>query len=161
MAQRSLSMIAKHCDQAVPECGVLSDDDKALLAAADGLLEQCRAAMDEQAIHLALTAVWAVIGDANRYFDSQQPWALRKTDMERMKTVLYVAIEVIRQAAILVQPVMPESAAKLLDLLGVSEDARQFDRLGEAGRLKSGTALPTPVGVFPRYVAPETAEQGA
>lgn len=161
MAQRSLSMIAKHCDQAVPECGALSDDDKVLLAAADGLLEQCRTAMDEQAIHLALTAIWAVIGDANRYFDSQQPWALRKTDMARMQTVLYVAIEVIRQAAILVQPVMPDSAARLLDLLGVAEDARQFDRLGEAGRLKSGTALPTPVGVFPRYVAPETAEKGA
>jgi len=86
---------------------------------------------------------------------------LRKSDMARMQTVLYVAIEVIRQAAILVQPVMPGSAAKLLDLLGVAEDARQFDRLGEAGRLASGTTLPEPVAVFPRYVAPDTAERGA
>jgi len=161
MAQRSLSMIAKHCDQTVPPCGALTDDDKAMLAAADGLLEQCRQAMEEQAIHLALTAIWSVIGDANRYFDGQQPWALRKSDPVRMKTVLYVAIEVIRQAAILVQPVMPASAASLLDLLGVAEDDRDFAHLGDAGRLASDTPLPDPRPVFPRYVAPEAEGQGA
>lgn len=161
MAQRSLSMIAKHCEQAVPACGKLTDDDKTMLAAADGLLEQCRQAMNEQAIHLALSAVWSAIGDANRYFDSQQPWALRKNNPERMKTVLYVAIEVIRQVAILVQPVMPASAARLLDLLGVAESDRNFAHLGETGRLESGTALPEPAPVFPRYVAPEAEEQGA
>ena len=160
MAQRSLSMIAKHCDQAVPDCGPLTDDDKAMLAAADSLLAKCRADMDEQAIHLVLASIWSVIGGANRYFDKQEPWALRKTDMERMKTVLYVAIEVIRQAAILVQPVMPAAAAKLLDLLGVSDDARSFAFTGGQGRLTSGTPLPKPEPVFPRYVEPELKEQG-
>ncbi len=161
LAQRSLSMIAKNCDNAVPGYRELTDDDRAILATADGLLETCRSAMDDQAIHLALTAIWAVISDADRYFDAQEPWALRKTDMERMKTVLYVTIEVVRQVSILVQPVMPGSATQLLDLLGVDADARDFAHLGEAGRLKVGTALPKPVGVFPRYVPTETAEQGA
>jgi methionyl-tRNA synthetase len=57
--------------------------------------------------------------------------------------------------AILCQPFMPASAAKLLDLLAVPEDARSFAALGEKGRLASGTALPAPSGVFPRYVEPE------
>jgi methionyl-tRNA synthetase len=51
-----------------------------------------------------------------------------------------------------VQPYMPTSAAKLLDLLGVPADRRDFSKLGKAGRLVSGTALPAPNAVFPRYV---------
>jgi methionyl-tRNA synthetase len=74
-----------------------------------------------------------------------------------MGTVLYVTAEVIRQVAILVQPVMPTSAAKLLDLLGVPEGERQFSALGDKRRLAAGSVLPTPTGVFPRYVEPEVA----
>ena len=97
-----------------------------MLAAADDLLATCRAAMDGQQIHQALTAIWAVIADANRYFAAAEPWALKKTDPARMSTVLYVTAEVVRIVAILVQPVMPDAGAKLLDLLGVPEDARSF-----------------------------------
>jgi methionyl-tRNA synthetase len=77
-----------------------------------------------------------------------------------MGTVLYVTAEVIRQVAILVQPVMPGSASRLLDLLAVPAEARLFDCLGGAGRLAAGTALPTPVGVFPRYVEAESPDAG-
>ena len=72
-----------------------------------------------------------------------------------MGTILYVTAEVLRQVAILVQAVMPESGAKLLDQLGVPQDARDFSSLGEKGRLKPGTELPPPVPVFPRHVEAE------
>ena len=72
-----------------------------------------------------------------------------------MGTILYVTAEVVRQAAILVQPVMPESGAKLLDQLAVPEDARDFAHLGPEGRLKPGTELPAPSPVFPRHVEDE------
>ncbi|VVT19411.1 Methionine--tRNA ligase [Rhizobium sp. EC-SD404] len=156
LAQRSLSMIAKNCEGRVPACGELSANDREILSAADALLEPVRDDMNAQAIHKALARVFTVVSDANRYFAGEEPWALRKTDPARMETVLYVTIEVIRQVAILCQPFMPQSAAKLLDLLAVGEDARDFAQLGDAGRLVSGTALPTPSGVFPRYVAPES-----
>ena len=55
--------------------------------------------------------IWAVIADANRYFAGEEPWAHKKTDPKRMETILYVTAEVLRQIAILVQPVMPGSAA--------------------------------------------------
>jgi len=71
--------------------------------------------------------------------------------------VLYVTAELIRQVAILSQPAMPSSAAKLLDLLAVPADRRAFDALGPSGRLVGGTVLPTPTGVFPRYQEPEAA----
>jgi methionyl-tRNA synthetase len=69
-----------------------------------------------------------------------------------MQTVLWCLLEAIRQLAILVQPFMPASAAKMLEQLAVSEAARSFAHLGEAGRLRAGTPLPLPQGVFPRHV---------
>ena len=118
----------------------------------DGLLADQRRAYDTQEFHIGLTSLWGAIGAVNSYFTAQAPWALKKTDPARMATVLYVTAEAIRQAAILVQPLMPTSAALLLDQLGVAAEARGFDQLGAAGRLVPGTALPAPQGVFPRWV---------
>ena len=155
LAQRSLSMIAKNCEGRVPPAGTLTDADRAMLAQADGLLAKTRAAMQDFALHVVLADIWAVVAEANRYFASNEPWRLSKSDPARRDTVLYVTIETIRQVAILTQPVMPQSMAKLLDLLAVPADARSFASLGEAGRLASGTALPAPSAIFPRFVEPE------
>ena len=157
LAQRSLSMIAKNCGGTVPKPGTLTDADEAILAAVDGALPRVEAEIDAFAIHRALEIVWALIADANRYFAGEEPWAHKKTDPQRMETILYVTAEVTRQIAILVQAVMPESGAKLLDQLGVSEDARDFAALGPKGRLASGTELPPPSGVFPRHVEADEA----
>lgn len=155
LAQRSLSMIAKNCEGRVPPCGALTEADQAMLAMADGALANARMAMQDFALHTVLAEIWAVVAEANRYFAGNEPWRLTKTDPARRDTVLYVTIEVIRQIAILVQPVMPVAAGKLLDLLAAAPEARSFAALGKAGRLVSGTPLPTPSAVFPRYVEPE------
>src|ERR1700681_3195988 len=157
LAQRSLSMIAKQYDGVLPEPGAFTNNDEAILAQADGMIGLARSAMATQQIHQALNAVWAVVAEANRYFAGQAPWALAKTDPQRQQTVLYVSAEVIRQIAILAQPVMPESSAKLLDSLGIPPDARDFAALGGATRIEPGTVLPTPAPVFPRYVEPSAA----
>ncbi len=154
LAQRSLTMIARNCGGRVPAPAALADVDDALLATADDLLDTCRRAMDDQQIHQALTAIWAVIGDANRYFAAAAPWELKKTDPARMNTVLFVTAELVRIVSILVQPVMPGSGARLLDLLGVAENERSFAVLGPESRLKAGTELPTPKPVFPRVDRP-------
>jgi methionyl-tRNA synthetase len=155
LAQRSLSMIAKQLGGVLPEPGEFSDNDKAILAQADAMLGTSRNAMATQQIHQWLNAVWAVVAEANRYFAGEAPWALAKTDPVRQKTVLYVTAEVVRQVAILAQPVMPESCTRMLDSLGIPQDARSFAALGGANRIVPGTALPPPVGVFPRYVEPK------
>ena len=157
LAQRSLSMIAKNCGGVVPQKGALLDVDTAMLAMADEALATARKAMGVQAIHQALAAVFAVVAEANRYFAGQEPWALRKTDPARMETVLWTTAETVRRVAILCQPYVPGSAAKLLDLLAVPGDRRDFAHLADAFALTSGDALPAPQPVFPRYVEPETA----
>jgi methionyl-tRNA synthetase len=155
LAQRSLSMIAKQHEGVLPEPGAFSDNDKAILAQADGMIELARTAMATQQIHQALNAIWAVVAEANRYFAGEAPWALAKTDPPRQKTVLYVTAEVVRQIAILAQAAMPEAMAKMLDILGIDEDARDFAALAE--RIKPNTVLPAPVPVFPRYIEPPVA----
>jgi methionyl-tRNA synthetase len=157
LAQRSLSMIAKQHEGVLPEPGDFSDNDQAILAQADGMIGLARTAMATQQIHHWLNAVWAVVAEANRYFAGEAPWALAKTDPPRQRTVLYVTAEVVRQIAILTQPVMPESAAKLLDSLGIPQDGRDFAQLGAAARIKPGALLPAPVGIFPRYIEPTAA----
>ena len=154
LAQRSLTMVARQLGGEVPKPGVFSDNDQAILNAADVLIGKAREAMATQQLHHVLTAVWSVVADANRYFAGEEPWALAKTDPARQGTVLYVTAEVIRQVAILAQPFVPASAGKLLDLLAVPEAERNFAALGGKHRLAPGTKLPAPAPVFPRYVEP-------
>src|SRR6185312_9799511 len=136
LAQRSLSMIAKQLGGVLPTPGDFTDNDRAMLARADGMIAIARWAMANQQIHQWLNAVWAVVAEADRYFAGEAPWALAKTDPPRQGTVLYVTAEVVRQIAILTQPVMPAASAKLLDSLGVGEgDARMFSALGGKTRL--------------------------
>ena len=142
-------MVAKNLDGIVPEPGDFTTEDTELVKAADALMERVRGHFDACAMHLGLEAIWSVLGAANKYFSAQEPWVLRKTDVERFRTVVYTTLETVRIAALLSQPVMPESSGKLLDLLGQPEDQRSFAAVGR--RLKPGTPLPAPVGVFPRY----------
>ena len=157
LAQRSLSMIGKQYAGVLPEPGEFSDNDKAILAQADGMIALTRTAMATQQIHHALNAIWAVVAEANRYFAGEAPWALAKTDPKRQATVLYVTAEVVRQIAILAQFAMPAASAKMLDILGIPDDieSRNFAALG--ARIMPGTVLPPPAPVFPRYIEPPAA----
>lgn len=150
LAQRVLSMIAKNLKGVTPTPGDLSDDDKNLLGMAAGLPDALRPLMDAQSFNEALERIWIVVRESNAYVDRQAPWALRKTDPERMGTVLYVLAETIRRLAIMTQPFMPDASAALLDQVSAPADARDIAAIADAP-LAPGTELPKPQGVFPRY----------
>ncbi len=157
LAQRSLSMLNKNLGGTLPEPVDLQSQDQTILDRADAMLEEVRIHIEARAIHKALGVIWDVVAEANRYFAGEEPWALKKTDPVRMGTVLYVTAEVVRNIALLAQPVVPTGAAKLLDVLGVPEQERSFAFCGANHRLKAGTVLPKPEPVFPRFVDPENA----
>ena len=168
LAQRVLSMINKNCDGKVPQPGAFTDEDINLLETSlPALVTDIRENIERREIHLALSRLWDVIREANRYVDAQAPWALRKTDPARMGTVLYVLAEVIRWIAVLALPVVPDAAGRILGQLAIPDEdaARNIAALEPGHRLVPGTPLPKPVGVFPRYVEPESpgerAEKGA
>jgi methionyl-tRNA synthetase len=155
LVQRVLSMIQRNCAARVPQPGVLTGDDRALLEASAALLGRVRDEMAVHALSRALEAIFEVIGAANRYVDAQAPWALRKTDPERMATVLFVLAETIRRIALLTQAFMPDASARILDQLAVPPAERSLRHyLDDAGALRPGTPLPAPSGVFPRLTLP-------
>ena len=163
LVQRVLSMVSRNCDGKAPKCEMdLGLDGFAVYSAlvlGRDLINEVREEMDRQAFNQALDAIWSVVREANRCIDADAPWAIRKTDPDRMAAVLYLLMETIRHIAIVLQPFMPDSCGRILDQLAVSEDARTFEHLGDGHALTPGTKLPKPEPVFPRFVEDEaTAE---
>ena len=156
LAQRSLSFIAKNLDGVLPKVGRQD--------AVDGQLEgqisiSCRDFISEfnapnlnQAIESWMQAVFA----CNQYIDAQAPWALRKTDPDRMHAVLGTLVRAIRDLAIIIIPVIPDSAGRVLDQLGaVARDHAAIDNSDWYDALAATdfrVAPPSPV--FPRLDMP-------
>jgi methionyl-tRNA synthetase len=107
-----------------------------------------RADIDKQAINSAFEHVVRLSSKANEYVDQQAPWALYKTDPMRMEAVLYTLVEVIRCIAIMLQPIVPGSAEKMLSLLNLNEC--NFSQLNADYALKPGTPLPSSEIIFSR-----------
>ncbi|MBP6985935.1 MAG: methionine--tRNA ligase [Alphaproteobacteria bacterium] len=148
LSQRVLSFVQKQVDAKTPVCGPLTVVDLALLEKSQDLPQQLFDCADKQEISKICELIWNVVSEANRYVDSQQPWSLKKTDTDRMQTVLYVLMETIRRIAICAQPLMPGSCHRILDALGVPMENRDFQHWDY--KLVSGTALPVPEPIFPR-----------
>lgn len=159
LAQRTLSMIAKNMDGALEDFEP-AEEDKALLqnvrkASAKGLPEAFEKLAFSVGIEEWIRAVYA----CNQYVDEQAPWALRKTDFERMKVVLQTLFLALRDLAIAIRPVVPEKADALLDQLGIAGDARTYADLADDGWYKrlveSGFTVGKPTPIFPRLELPE------
>jgi methionyl-tRNA synthetase len=160
LAQRTLSFIAKNCGAILPTGGRAEAADAELLAlvrraTAEDLPAQFADLALSQGIESWIRAVFA----CNQYIDAQAPWTLRKTDPERMTAVLACLCEAIVDLAIAIAPVVPGSAARLLDQMGVPAGERDFTVLADTGRYArlaaSGLALEPPTPIFPRLELPE------
>ena len=101
--------------------------------------------MEDFALHTMLAEIWRVVADANRYFAGEEPWVKRKTDPERMATILYVTAEVLRSVAIMAQPVIPGAAGKLLDLRRRRRPTRASFAHAGRGRFASPAGWPCPL----------------
>ncbi len=151
LAQRTLSFVAKNAHAAMPTRGEPGlPEDAALAGFIATLPGMVRDAIDRQAYHEALEAIWVAIRAGNFYIDQQAPWTLKKNNTIRMQAVLAQLLDLLRVVATLLQPFMPTSMARMLDQLGVPDDARDIAALAQP--IPSGTPLPAPAGIFPRFV---------
>ncbi len=120
--------------------------------------EEVPAQFEALALSQGIEAWMRAVFACNQYIDAQAPWTLRKTDPERMTAVLATLCEAIVDLAIAIQPVIPGSAAKLLDQLGVPADERDYAALADEGRYArlagSGFTLAPPTPIFPRLELP-------
>lgn len=149
LVQRTLSMVHKHFEGKVPP-----DSEDVFEPEALDLLyhkhKQHQDNINNQFLHIELEDIIAISNYANGYIDRMAPWGLKKTDPEKMGHVLYALVEMIRCIAIYIQPIMPDSACKILDTLNIPMDKRSFINLDKSNRLPAGAAINLPTPVFPR-----------
>jgi len=151
LCQRVLSFVYKNCNATVPRNMGFTPDDSKLITHAYEILPKLREDYNSQLFNVALERVWGLVAASNKYIDEQAPWKLRKTDPDRMHTVLYTLLETIRCIGILLQPIMPGSSEKILNQLAVDTSKRSFAALNSNDGLETGTSLQKPNPIFPRF----------
>lgn len=160
LAQRSLSMIFKNMDGELKVVSNVEDDDAALLSIVSENIAKLIETFERLAFSEGLEAWMRAVFACNQYVDDQAPWALRKEDPARMEAVLMTLFRCVRDLTIAVRCVVPTSADRLLDQMGISSDARDFAALQGTDWLTrladSGFKLEKPEGVFPRLDLPES-----
>ena len=158
LAQRTLSQIFKNCEGHLP---AINGHDPADATLFDEVDRTVRATMPQAYGDLALpqaAEAWIqAVFACNAYIDEQAPWALKKTDPARMETVLATLYICIAQLAVAIAPVIPGSAARLLDTMGIAPELRDHRAIGGhwySPLAESGFRLDPPVPLFPRLELP-------
>ncbi len=151
LCQRVLSFLQKANGGIVPENRKGTSKDTELLELVYTLMMDLRSDFDSQSFNIALERIWSVVGAANKYIDDQAPWSLRRTDEDRMNSVLYTLIEILRCLGIVLQPFMPRAAGKMLDQLSISNRERKFSQVARGFKIQVGKSLPKPNPIFPRF----------
>jgi len=146
LAQRTLSMVSKNLGGVLPPPGEASADVELLNLVRNATGTEVTEAFDRFAFSVGIEAWLRAVFACNAYVDAQAPWALRKTDPERMAAVLGTLVAAVRDLARAIAPIIPESAGKLLTLI-------------DAG--KGGAPIPQPTPLFPRLELPEDEEAAA
>ena len=144
LAQRTLSMIFKNLDGVIPAPGEAAED-RELLSTVHSAVEELGGRFEDFAFSAGLEAWMGAVFACNAYVDTMAPWALRKTDPERMADVLGTLVAAIRELAEAVIPVIPSSAERLIQVI---DDG-----------LSGG--LDQPVPIFPRLELPEEEGEAA
>jgi methionyl-tRNA synthetase len=161
LAQRVLSMIARNLDGEIPAAGGQGDDLALIERVSRACAQEVPEAFADLAFSQGIESWMQAVFACNQYVDGQAPWALRKTDPDRMKTVLGTLFCCLRDLAIAITPIIPTSAGRLLDALGVDPSARDYAALADTGwseRLcASGFRLAPPTPIFPRLDPVEAA----
>jgi methionyl-tRNA synthetase len=160
LAQRTLSMIYKNLGGALSATPTGAADDS-LEGNVRSNINSMRSSFEQLAFSDGLQNWMNAVFACNQYVDEQAPWALRKTDSERMTAVLMTLFRCVRDLAIALRPITPASVDRLLDQMGIPASARDYAALSEPdwflAHCAAGFTLEPPVGVFPRLELPAEA----
>jgi len=146
LANRTLSLIQRSCEGRLPDAALVRDTDKLFVDEVQTLPTEVRIRLESQEFQMALDAIMSAVRSANGYITVHAPWALKKTQPDRMLEVLRHLHDALRVFATVLQSFMPGTMAALLDQLGVPAGARDLAAL--ATPLPGGTALPPPSPLF-------------
>ena len=153
LVSRTVAMIEKYFGGEVPAPGELTDDEKPLIERISALPALVEKHMDAMQPSGALTEIWKLVSDCNKYIDVTQPWVLGRSDEGklRLKTVMYTLAECVRIIAVYVTPFMPRTPERIFEQLGVTEpELKTWDSVKAFGAFKSGTIVHKGAALFPR-----------
>ena len=143
---RALQLTKKYFNGIVPECGELQDVDRAAIEEFKDVKQKVETLLDAFKFRDAQKEAMNLARIGNKYITDCEPWHVAKTDMERVKTILYISLQLVANLEIAFEPFLPFSSAKLREMLNVSET--EWDQLGSTELLKPGHQLGTPALLF-------------
>ena len=143
---RALQLTKKYFNGIVPECGELQDVDRAAIEEFKDVKQKVEALLDAFKFRDAQKEAMNLARIGNKYITDCEPWHVAKTDMERVKTILYISLQLVANLEIAFEPFLPFSSAKLREMLNVAET--EWDQLGSTELLKPGHQLGTPALLF-------------
>jgi methionyl-tRNA synthetase len=152
LLNRTLAMVKQNFGDAVPEPNDKQEGhDKELIDVALGIFPQFKPCIEKMAFSDALEAIWELVRRANKYLDESAPWRLARdpSNRDRVATILYNCVEVLRFLSILVSPFMPGASKRILEQIGIPEEEQTFPDL-EWGKMPAGVALGKVEPIFPR-----------
>jgi methionyl-tRNA synthetase len=153
LVSRTLAMVELYLKGEIPRAGVQEEKDRELQALALHVAQEAERLFSELSFHKFLISIWELINLANKYIDGMAPWTLAKEPVkfERLNTVLYQLLEVLRFVAVLISPFMPRTAEKIQAQLGISDFGNQtLSSLKEWGGLAPGGVVRKGEALFPR-----------
>ena len=153
LVSRTVAMIEKYFGGEVPAPEAEDESDIALRERFEALPGIVEKHMNELQFSLALSEIWKLIGDCNRYIDVNQPWVLCKSEegLPRLKNCMYYLAECIRAIAVHIYPTMPSTPARIFEQLGVTEpELKTWESVQKFGGLKPGTKVCKGAALFPR-----------
>ena len=143
---RALQLTKKYFNGVVPECGELLDIDRNAIEEFKDVKQEVEALLDVFKFRDAQKEAMNLARLGNKYITDCEPWHVAKTDMERVKTILYISLQLVANLEIAFEPFLPFSSAKLREMLGVKET--EWEQLGSTELLKPGHQLGTPSLLF-------------
>ncbi|MBF0944247.1 MAG: methionine--tRNA ligase [Alloprevotella sp.] len=143
---RALQLTQKYYEGEVPACGELTESDRATIEEFRGVKAEVERLLDTFRFRDAQKEAMNLARIGNKYLADAEPWKVIKTDPERVKTILYVSLQLVANLAIAFEPFLPNSSAKLREMLANPE--LTWDQLGQTDLLAAGTVLPKPELLF-------------
>ena len=147
LVNRTVSMTAKNLG-AIPAAGQLTDGDRALLTTGENAYAAVGSMFERSRVKTATTESMRVIGEANKYLSDQAPWRIRESDPERYATVLHVALQLVRDGATLLTPVLPHSSNEVHRMLGGEGEWSPLPELTTVEDLDGGPPYPVLQGDY-------------
>ncbi len=153
LVSRSVAMIEKYFGGVVPAPAAYTELDQKLIDQAQSLWKNVEKNMNALQFSGALTEIWKLIGECNKYIDLTTPWILAKNeaDRPRLGTVLYVLLECARIVGVLVAPTMPRTPERIFEQIGVKDaELKTWESVKTFGGAKPGSTVKKGEALFPR-----------